>query len=83
MPPSIGESSGIPNTKNLSGRVEIGFIPLFTGQVFFGPEGLHCRDSREGPEPEVWHARAAMVAAARKRQGEGDSIRFLSLCRAS
>ena len=79
MPPSIGESSGIPNTKNLFWGVETGFAPLFTGQVFFAPEGLRERDSREGTEPEVWHARAPVVAASRKRQGEGDSIAFLSL----
>jgi hypothetical protein len=40
MVPSISESSGIPKIKKLPGHVEIGFAPLFTGQVFFHPMGL-------------------------------------------
>ena len=43
---TISESSGIPKGKKLSRRVETGFAPLFTWQVFFRPSGLHCRDSR-------------------------------------
>ena len=69
MGASIGESSGIPKGKKLLRRVEIGFAPLFTGQVFFQPPGLHWRDSREVTERtslrlragEGWHARAPVV----------------------
>jgi hypothetical protein len=42
MVPSIGESSGIPKRKKCSSRVEIGFAPLFTGQVFFALTGLRA-----------------------------------------
>ena len=71
MGPSISESSGIPKTKYLFRGVETGFIPLFTGQVFFRLPGLHWRDSRKATEREVWHVRGPVVAAADKRQGEG------------
>jgi hypothetical protein len=63
--------------------VEISFAPLFTGQVFFAPRGLHWRDSREATEQEGWHVRAPVVGAADKRQGEGRFHRFFTLCRAS
>ena len=64
MLPSISESSGIPKGKKLLRRVETGFAPLFTGQVFFRPPGLRWRDSREATEREVWHVRAPVVGAA-------------------
>ena len=76
MPPSISESSGIPKPKNLLAGVESGFAPLFTGQLFFMPEGLHSGDSREATGREVWHARAGVAAGADKRQGGADSIAF-------
>ena len=78
MPPSISESSGIPKPKNLFAGVETTFAPLFTGQVFFMPEGLHSRDSREVTGREVWHVRAGVAARADKRQGGADSIAFSS-----
>jgi hypothetical protein len=82
MDASIGESSGIPNTKNSLPGVEIAFVPLFTGQVFFMPGGLHSGDSREATGREVWHARGPVVERRDKRQGEGrfhrHSIPFLA-----
>jgi hypothetical protein len=45
MDPSISESSGIPKGKKLFRRVERRLHPLFTGQVFFQPQGLRWRDS--------------------------------------
>jgi len=68
---TISESSGIPKGKKLSRRVETGFAPLFTGQVFFQLIGLHWRDSREATEREVRHLRGTVVAAASRRRGEG------------
>ncbi len=50
MGPSISESSRIPKWKKLFAGREFGFIPLFTGQVFFVRRGLLWRDSREGTE---------------------------------
>ena len=68
---TISESSGIPKGKKLSRRVETGFAPLFTGQVFFQLIGLHWRDSREATEREVRYVRGTVVAAASRRRGEG------------
>src|SRR6266540_1426519 len=50
MPPSIGESSGIPKGKKYPHHVERRLRPLFTGQVFFQPPGLRSRDSRKPTE---------------------------------
>jgi len=50
MAPSISESSGIPKGKKLFRRVERQLHPLFTGQVFFQPRGLHWGDSRMATE---------------------------------
>ena len=49
--------------------METGFAPLFTGQVFFRPPGLHWRDSREAAEREVWHFRASTPGATDTRHG--------------
>jgi hypothetical protein len=76
MGPSIGESTRIPKTKKLFGHVETGFAPLFTGQVFFWPIGLHWRDSREATEREVWHVRAPVVGAADTGHGGRRFHRF-------
>ena len=76
MGPSIGESTRIPKTKKLFGHVETGFAPLFTGQVFFRPPGLHWRDSREATEREVWHVRAPVVGAADTGHGARRFHRF-------
>jgi hypothetical protein len=43
--PTISESSGIPKGKKLSPPCGASLRPLFTGQVFFHPSGLHWRDS--------------------------------------
>lgn len=55
--PSISESSEIPNRKNSYPASCGGFIPLFTGQVYFSGPGLRQGDSRSPTEGEGRHAR--------------------------
>lgn len=55
--PSISESSGIPNRKNLHPVTQVPFIPLFTGQLYFWALGLRQPDSRNATEGEGSHAR--------------------------
>ena len=71
MEPSISESSRIPKGKKVCRPVEQTLHPLFTGQVFIRPDGLHREDSPVRAGREGWHARGPVVRCPNKRQSGG------------